>query len=483
MPKDVTIIGAGVGGLGLALRLSHRGHRVTILEKGDSIGGRNRREKVGDCHFDGGPTLLLMLDPFRKLFSDVGEDFDQLVPCTLCDPSYRIFFADGTQVEGTTNRKKMVENIRKMSGDVDADAYPAFMDELSQLFDMVIPNFVRNEFRSVWDWASPKQLERVLSHHMLVNLAKRMKTKFKDPRLQMMFTFQTMYLGLSPQDAPWLYATLAYMEYGEGIFFPKGGLGSISDEIANQAVKRGTNIRLNANVVSIDGPTVTLESGETIQGDIVIANPDLPYAQRELSKKPSKRKLRYSCSAHLVYMDYEGSLEGFEHHNVLFGGDFDANLRAISSQPAMPKDPAFYLCNSSKTEPGLAPEGHCNLFLLIPVPNLEFSRTPEMDEALENEVFDRLERISNFDRTKIRAIKRRGPEQWRSEFNLDRGAAFGIGHDLFQSAFMRPGLKCKHNDSLYFVGASTLPGNGLPMVLISAELVEQRLIADGAIPA
>ena len=135
--------------MGVALRLAHRGHRVTVLEKNSEIGGRNRREQVGDCHFDGGPTLLLMLDPFRKLFADVGEDFDKLVPCKLCDPSYRVFFADGTQIEGTTNRTRMVDNIRRMSGDKDADAYPAFMDELASLYEMVIPNFVRNEFRSI----------------------------------------------------------------------------------------------------------------------------------------------------------------------------------------------------------------------------------------------------------------------------------------------------------------------------------------------
>jgi phytoene desaturase len=377
----------------------------------------------------------------------------------------------------------MIANIRSMSGDKDADAYPAFMDELKDLYEMVIPNFVRNEFRSILDFASPKQLSRVLGHHMLTNLAKRLETKFDDPRLQMMFSFQTMYLGLSPYNAPWLYATLAYMEYGEGVFYPKGGLGSISDMIAKLAVDRGATIRLNSNVRTIDGSTVTLDTGDRITGDIVIANPDMPYAQRELIKKPTKRKLRYSCSAHLVYMDYEGQLEGFEHHNVLFGADFRGNLQAISDRPEMPKDPAFYLCNSSKTDPSLAPQGHSNLFLLIPVPNLDFKRTPAMDEALENEVFDRLEKLGSFDRTKIRGIKRRGPAEWESELNLDRGAAFGIGHDLFQSAFMRPGLKSKDNRSLYFVGASTLPGNGLPMVLISAELVEKRLISDGAILA
>lgn len=481
MSKNFIVVGAGVGGLGIALRLSHRGHRVTVLEKTSAIGGRNRREKVGDCLFDGGPTLLMMLDPFRKLFADVGENFDSMVPITLCEPSYRVFFADGTRFDGTSDRKKMTENIRRMSGDRDADRYPAFMRELQTLYEESIPHFVRKNYRSLWDFAEPSQLRRVISNHMLSNLAKRIEKKFDDPKLRMIFSFQTMYLGLSPYDAPWVYATLAYMEYGEGIFYPQGGLGSISDSIAELAKRRGVEIRTDAEVVAIENNSVLLKSGESLQADIIVSNADLPYTQRKLQKSPSSRRLRYSCSAHLMYIDYEGDLPGFEHHNVLFGSNFKENLDLLFHKLEVPTDPAFYVCISKRSEPSLAPEGRINLFILIPVPNLECPFTEEKRDALEASVFERLKSEAQFDPCRIRAIKRREPQDWQNELNLEKGAAFGISHDLFQSAFMRPQNYCPENQSLYYVGASTVPGNGLPMVLISAELVEQRLMENGVL--
>lgn len=481
--KKITIIGAGVGGLGAALRLAHRGHDVTVLEKNGIIGGRNRREQVGECQFDGGPTLLMMLDPFRKLYADVGEKFEDHLDITLCDPIYRVYFADGTRFDATTDREAMVDRINTMSGPDDAVAYPGFLNELKSLYEESIPNFVRKNYGALSDFAAPAQIGRVTKHHMLSNLAKRVEKRFQDPRVRMLFSFQTMYLGLSPYDAPWVYATLAYMEYGEGIWYPKGGLPAITDSIAKLAVKRGTRIRLNANVRSIQGKTVTLEDGEVIESDVLIANADMPYAERELAKKPTKRNLRYSCSAHLMYIEYDGELEALGHHSVFFGEDFKGNLDALFHKLALPQDPAFYVCLSKCTEPEMAPKGKSNLFILVPVPNLDLAVTGQQMACLEDAVFSRLEKEIGFDRFRIKGIKRRGPAEWKRELNLDKGAAFGISHDLFQSAFMRPQNKSKTNPDLYFVGASTVPGNGLPMVLISAELVEQRLIQEGAIPA
>ena len=282
--KTIAIIGAGVGGLGTALRLSHRGHRVVIFEKNGFVGGRNSRDHVNDCHFDAGPTLLMMLDPFRKLFSDVGESFDAHISTKLCDPTYRVFFKDGSRIDGTTRVSEMASRIEKLSGKEAATEYPKFLAELKQLYDESIPYFVRKNFKSIADFASPSQLSRVLRNHMLGNLAKRVHKKFSDPKVRMLFTFQTMYLGLSPFDAPWVYATLAYMEYGEGIYYPMGGLPAISEAIARLAEERGTEIRLNSPVKSIDGKRLILESGEVFEADIIIANADLPYVDNELTR-------------------------------------------------------------------------------------------------------------------------------------------------------------------------------------------------------
>lgn len=480
MPRPYVVIGAGLGGLAVALRLAHRGEKVILLEKTGEVGGRNKPVQVGDCTFDGGPTLMMMLDPFRQLFADVGTRLEDHLDISLCDPSYRVFYADGTRFEGTTNLPVMVERIRAMSGDKEADKYPGLIKDLKALYEASIPNFVRKNFYSPLDFSSPKQLRMVLQHKMIANLASRVDKYADDPRLKMLYSFQTMYLGLSPYDAPWVYAVLTYMEYGEGIWYPKGGMVEICQSVARLAAKKGADIRLNSPVAGILGNTVVLESGERIEAKAVLCNADLPYAERELHGEANPPGRRYSCSAYMMYMDYEGSLPDLLHHNVFFGPDFKGNLDSLFHEPlAVPDEPAFYSCISARTDPDKAPEGRENLYVLVPCPNLDYDMTDEDERRMQKHVFSRLCWASGFDPAQVRTMKTYGPREWARDLNLDRGAAFGLSHDFFQSAFFRPGNRSRLNRDLYYIGASTVPGNGLPMVLISAELAEQRLIHDG----
>ncbi len=478
------MVGAGLGGLATALRLAHRGHRVTVLEKNDSTGGRNRRVQVGECAFDGGPTLMMMLDPFKKLFTDVGERLEDHMNIKLCDPSYRVFFADGSQIEGTPNVARMVDQIERLSGRHEAERYGKLLGDLAELYRISIPNFVRRNYNSMLDLASPKALGMVLQHHMLDNLAKRIERYVEDPRLRMLFTFQTMYLGLSPYDAPWVYGVLTYMEYGEGIWYPMGGMARIHESVEELAAKKGVEIRLNANVKAVRGKTVELDSGETITADAVITNADLPYSEETLEKEARKSKpkpkRRYSCSAYMMYIDYKGELPELLHHNVFFGSDFKGNLDALFHEPlSVPDEPAFYCCISKRSDPERAPEGHENVFVLIPCPNNDYPMSEADERKMQEYVYKRLHQAACFDKSKIVEQKTYGPREWATDYNLDKGAAFGLSHDFMQSVCFRPDNRSKENPGVYYVGASTVPGNGLPMVLISAELVEDRLVKAG----
>lgn len=475
MKKDpIVVIGAGVGGLATAARLAHRGERVLVFEKTDQVGGRNRRVKVGECDFDGGPTLMMMLDPFQKFFTDLGERLEDHLEIELCDPSYRVFYRDGTRLEGTPNVAKMLRQIEKISPR-DAANYARMLGDLGALYQASIPTFVRNNFTKPGSFLGPRALGLVLKHGMLGNLAKRVERYMEDDRLRMLFSFQTMYLGLSPYDAPWVYATLAYMEYGDGIWYPKGGMPRISEVIAEIATQRGAEIHLGRGVCRIEGKTVELEDGERIQAKAIITNVDLPRHDAAISKQPRRRKLRYSCSAYVLYLDYAGELPDLLHHNVFFGKDFKGNLDDIFHRLQRPSDPAFYAAVTKRSEPGRAPEGHENLFLLIPCANLDRPWNEEEAAALRDTVFRRLQEEVGFDPSKVVAMGETSPADWASQLNLERGAAFGISHDFLQSAFFRPGNRSRTNRDLFYVGASTIPGNGIPMVLISAELVEQRL--------
>lgn len=479
VPKHIVIVGAGLGGLAAGLRLSHLGHRVTILEKTDQVGGRNRRIRVNDCHFDGGPTLVMMLDPFRKLFADVGERMEDHLELTLCDPGYRAFFADGTRVEATPNVAKMVDQIRRLNPN-DARAYPKLLGDLAELYRDSIPNFVEKNYYSPLDFFGLKGLGQVAKHRMLGNLANRIAKYVEDPRLRMLFSFQTMYLGLSPFEAPWVYATLTYMEFGEGIWYPKGGVPAISEAIAKLAVRKGAEIRLNSPVSRIYGKEVTLESSEVIRADAVLCNADLPYAEQTLQQKPAQKR-KYSCSTFMIYADYTGSIPELLHHNVFFGKDFFKNLDQIFNKGQLPENPAFYASISNRSEASRSPNGHENIYVLVPCPNLDRPWSDADGDDLRSKVFDRLETETNFKRENIVATKFITPQDWQTQLNLDKGAAFGLSHHFNQSAYFRPANRSKSNPNLYFVGASTVPGNGMPMVLISADLAVDRMRHDGLI--
>ncbi|MBN8690869.1 MAG: phytoene desaturase [Armatimonadetes bacterium] len=471
MSKPIVIVGAGLGGLALAARLAHRGENVLVLEKTDQIGGRNRRVEFGGCSFDGGPTLLMMLDPFERLFADLGEKMSDHVEIALCDPSYRAYFRDGTRIDATANVARMIRQIEAIGADDDALRYPKFIGELAALYEASVPNFVRKNYDGIWKTlVNPKALALVLRHHMLGSLGGRISKLFTDERLRMLFSFQTMYLGLSPFNAPWVYATLTYMEYGSGVWYPKGGLPAISEAVARLAQSRGAEIRLNSAVASIQRDSVKLESGEVIEAKAVVSNADLPYAEASLMRKPSKPR-RYSCSALVLYIKYRGETP-LNHHSVFFGADFKQNLDDIFDRHQLPKDPAFYVCASCKTEPERAPAGYENLFILVPCSNLDAPFTEKEKEFLSQAAITRLTEEVGLNPDLIEEMRSYGPNEWQGELNLDKGAAFGLSHDLFQSAFFRPK---NVKDGVYFVGASTVPGNGLPMVLISAELAEQRL--------
>jgi phytoene desaturase len=482
--KHFVVVGAGLGGLATALRLAHRGHRVTVLEKTDQVGGRNREVTVNGCTFDGGPTLMMMLDPFYKLFADVGEQLEDHLEITLCDPNYRVFFADGERLDCTSNMARMIRQIERLSGPDAAAKYPQFIGRLAELYHDSIPNFVRRNYDSPLDLARPGSAAIAARHRMLGNLAKGVARYFDDPRLQMLFCLQTMYLGLSPYQAPYVYAVLVYMEYGEGIWYPKGGMVEICRSVARLAERKGAEIRLNSPVAQIEGNRAILESGEVVVGDAIVCNADLPYAEKNLTpndpktQRPSK-PLRHSCSAYMMYMDYAGQIPELLHHNIVLGGDFFRNLDQIFNRHEIPDDPAFYSAISSKTDPQKAPQGHENLYVLVPCPNLDHSFTKDDGCELQEKVFRRLQHETSFDPDRVRAMKTYSPNDWSGELNLDKGAAFGLSHDFMQSVCFRPGNRSKANPNLYFVGASTVPGNGLPMVLISAELVEDRLLRDG----
>ncbi len=495
MKKKVAVIGAGLAGLSAAALLAKKGFDVTVLEKNATPGGRvNRLSTPQGFTFDTGPTLLLMLSSMKKLFKELDRDLNDYMELKLLEPSYRVYYSDGTEFNSSTNIALMTKEIRdKLKNEAEIERYLSFFSYLSKLYRLTIPNFVDRNYRRLSDFINPKSLYYLASLKMLGSLYSRVSSYFQDERLRMLFSFQTMYLGISPFEAPSVYGVVTYMESGEGIYFPMGGMYKIVESLEKVAKEYGVKFRYNSEVTKIDKDgdkatslTINGEKSETF--DLFLVNADLPYAYEtllgEAPKKnlvPQNGELKSSSSAYMMYLGVDKQYSNLLHHNVVFSSDYKFNLDDIFERRVLPDDPAFYVCVPNRSDPSLAPEGSDSIYVLVPVPhktdNVDWTRD---EPAFREKILDKMsERLGMTDiREHIVYEKTFTPNDWASEYNLWKGSAFGLSHSFFQSAYFRPQNRSKTLGNVYFAGASTTPGNGIPMVIISGSLAAKRIEED-----
>ncbi len=476
--KHAVVVGAGLGGLAAAARLAHHGWRVDVYERQGSVGGRMGEYVCDGFRFDTGPTLVLMREPLERLFTDLNESLDSWLDLRLVEPSYLVHFGDGSRIYSSSCVARMVREITALSG---ADAVPGYLRllaDISRMHHEAIPLFVRRHYRSWRDLMGIREVRTLLRHRLLAPMYARVGRYMRDHRLRQLFTFQSMYLGLSPIEAPWVYATLTYMECGEGVWYPIGGMYRIADAIRQMAVSRGACIHTQAavrRVMHTDGRVtgIELESGDQVGCDTVLLNADVVPAMQSLLGVPVRRRYRNSCSALVYLAGYDGHLD-LPHHALFFSKDFQRNLHQLFVDGSVPEDPSFYTCISARTDPNDAPQGCDNLFVLAPVPHRGQTDADGEADRVWAHIESRLA-TAGYRPERLRFRRSMGLSHWQS-LGLWDGAAFGLAHNFLQSTVFRPSCRGPHRGS-WFVGASTAPGNGIPMVLISAELAFQQIIA------
>ncbi len=476
MQGKAIVVGAGMGGLATAARLAHAGWKVEVFEARRQVGGRVGELRHDGYRFDTGPTLLMMLEPLERLFSDLHRRLEDYMSLVLIDPSYRVFFGDGTEFDSSPCIARMVQEIRHKISPDEVAGYLRLMGDLAQMYQAVVPAFVRNPYRSLWDLFSPSRIALLMRYRLTARLWRRIPRYVRDPRLQVLFSFQTMYLGLSPKEALWVYGILTYMESGEGVWYPRGGMHRLAEALAQIVREEGGQIHLCQRVqkVQVEGNRATgvvLESGEVERADLIVLNTDVPTLYRSLlpPTRHAQRNYRNSCSALMFYIGYEAPLPHLLHHNVHFAADFERNLHELFVERKTPTEPSFYTCLSNRTDPSDAPAGCENLYVLVPVPNLAGEDASLHQERILNYVAERV----GLDMSRVRFVKTCTPHDWQA-MGLWQGAAFGISANFFQSTYFRPGYRTPF-ERLYQVGASTRPGNGIPMVLIAAELLTEEI--------
>lgn len=493
---NVVIIGAGIGGLAAAGRLARAGRRVTVLEKAATAGGRTGKLVREGYTFDTGPTLFLMPQLFAETYAALGERMEDHLDLVRIDPTYRIHLEDGTQLDLTGDMKSLQAQLEAMEPGSFARAL-RFIAEGATAMDISLKRFVGRDFDSYLEYFSLANLPLLFKVKALTKHYANVARVFNDDRLRRAFTFQNMYLGLSPYDAPATYSLLQYTELADGIHFPRGGMYRVIETLQRIDEGLGVQVRLRAPVkrINVDGGRatgVTLESGETLPADIVIANADLPYVYKHLLPDDgSARQLmrrKFTSSALMFYWGLDKQYPQLLHHNVFLADDYKASFERIFDDLTLPDDPSFYLCVASRTDESFAPRGTDGVMALVPVGHLN-ERAPQDWQALRDRarrhIFERARTIGIHDlEQSIRFEETFGPPDYMSKLNLMKGAAFGLSHNFMQVGYLRPHNQHARYRNLYFVGASTHPGTGLPMVLLSAKLTTARVMRDeGIAPA
>ncbi len=487
--KTALIVGAGMGGLATAARLQKDGYQVTIVEKEKLVGGRAHRIDQDGYTFDTGPTILMMTDVLYDTFRYCGKNFDDYISLSQLEPNYQVKWADGSGVEVSSNLPRFAASLAKIDPKAPEQFY-RFFGEMAKMYRIGRDKFIDRNFDHLTDFISPKAGMELARSGGLRKLYSYTSSFFDDPRLRMLFSFQAMYLGVSPYEAPAVYGMVSYMETGLGIWYPKGGMHKLPQAFAKLVLDLGGTIRTQTSVkrILVEGKKTTgveLESGEVLSADIVVCNADLPYAYNKLiapehrphMKDTKLAKLKQASSALLFYWGVDDAMADMLHHNVYFSKDFKRNLDQIFHEDVLPDDPAFYIYIPTKTDPALAPKGKHVVYILVPVPHL--SADIDWDKAtqkIKKRVLERMKTIYKLDIAgKIESEAIFTPHDFETRFNLTQGTAFGLSHYFFQSGYFRPSNKSRDIQNLYFVGASTYPGSGIPMVTLGAKLVSERI--------
>lgn len=485
------IIGAGIGGIATAARLAKNGYDVTVLEKESTPGGR-ANQIVRDGHrFDVGPTLFLMPEIWEETFAAIGERLSDHLDLKRIDPTYKVHFDDGLQLELTSNLGDMQTQLEK----VDKTAFTGFLNyiaEGSKHYKMSVEKFVGRNFYNIFEYFSLKNLPLLFQLKALKKHYANVSRYFKDDRLKAAFTFQNMYLGLSPYDAPATYSLLQYTELAEGVWYPMGGMYAGIQALVKIAEKLGVNFIYNAPVKKLKVKSkkvegVELQDGRELKADIFIGNADLPYIYKELlpANKEAKKldnKL-YTCSTIMFYWGVDKKYPQIAHHNVFLGGDYRASFDRIFKDHTLPEEPSFYVHAPARTDPAAAPLGQDTLYVLVPVGHLDARSEQDWEALVERAretVFTRLAKEMGVNdlREHIKFEIVYQPKVWKERFNLEKGAAFGLSHNFWQVGYLRPQNRHKEYKNLYFTGASTHPGTGLPIVLLSARLTTERILKE-----
>lgn len=489
MSEHIIIIGSGFGGLATASRLLSEGYSVEIFEKRDKPGGRAYVYEKDGFTFDGGPTVITAPFLFDEIFDKAGKKREDYISFTPCDPFYRIFNADGNKFDYNGDHEFVLNEIERWNPS-DKQGYTDFIKSTKAIFQKGFVELADQPFLNLWDMIKViPDLLRLQSHRSVYNYISRF---IKNDFLRRVFSFHPLLVGGNPFDTTSIYAMIHYLEREWGVHYAMGGTGAIINAFTQLIEEQGGKIHLEAEVDEIliqngKASGIRLKNGESYHADKIVSNADVAFTYRHMISKEKKStysnrkidRMRYSMSLFVIYFGTKKRYldSKLEHHNIILGERYEELLQDIFHNKKLAEDFSLYLHMPTKTDPSLAPEGCESFYVLSPVPHLDADidwntqakpyRDAIMNFLEDNYLPDLQENI---------VVEHHiDPLHFQNTLNSYKGSAFSIEPILTQSAWFRPHNKAENIDNLFFVGAGTHPGAGIPGVLSSAKIAEKLI--------
>ena len=492
MPKRVIVIGAGFAGLSAATSLADKGYDVVILEKNEMPGGRARLFRADGFTFDMGPSWYWMPDVFENYFARFGKKTSDYYQLVRLDPSYTVVFGPNDAIDlpaSLNGLKQLFESVEPGSG----VQLEEFLRQAAYKYEVGIKNFVWKPSRSITEFMSLKLLYDVTRLDVFQSFASHARKFFSHPKLLQLIEFPILFLGATPKNTPAMYSLMNYAEMALGTWYPMGGMHEIVKAMVSLAEEKGVKILLNQTVQKIDVPAGSKAAKQVItdkscfEADVVVAGADYNHVETSLVTPEQRnyddaywQKRVMAPSSLLFYLGVNKRIPRLQHHNLFFDEDFALHAEEIYTTPKWPTRPLFYASAPSKTDPGVAPDGCENLFLLIPV-------APDLidDDATREKYYDLImTRLENYVGENIRdhVIYKRSyaHRDFKADYNAFRGNAYGLANTLMQTALLKPSLKNKKVTNLFYTGQLTVPGPGVPPSLISGLVVADEVAKEFA---
>ena len=488
-PKTVVVIGAGIGGITAAIHLAKQGLQVTVLEKNARPGGRCDRISREGHHFDTGPTLLVMPRLYESEFAALGTSLHEMLDLQRVDPTYHLVFDDGSGLALTSDMKSLQEQLEAMEPG-SFQGLLRYMDEGHRHYHLATEKLVYPDFRKASDFFKLEHLPLLQQVKPLAKHYANMTNYFNNPRLKAAFTFQDVYMGLSPFEAPATFSMMPYTELAHGVWYPKGGMYQVVEALTSLASEAGVEFQFNSSVeqVEVNGRSArgVIVEGERLEADAVLANADLPYVYQNLLPRDGQvKKLerkRYSCSVISFFWGVDKPYDSLPPHTLFLADDYRENFDSIIRDLDLPANPSLYIHAPTRLDPFMAPSGEDTLIAIVPVGHMSANGKQDwasIRDLAREHIFRRLRTLGIHDlREHIKFEVNFTPLSWRKRYNLVKGSTHGLCHNLTQLGYFRPDNRHPQYHNLYFTGASTRPGTGMPTAMISGRQSAQRIMDD-----